>query len=101
MSIKYGSKEFDKEFGPLNVADLLQIGRADMGLNQVEMADELGISKQRLCDYEKSRRLPSPQSLALWAEKFQYSKVVWLQVLLEEQLRRCDLDYEVSVKERK
>lgn len=59
MSIKYSLKNLEKDYDPLTLADLLLIYKEDNKLNQTQMAEKLSISKQKLCDFEKGRRLLS------------------------------------------
>ena len=97
MSIKYTSKDLEKNFGPLSFADLLIIQREDEGLTQVEMAKKLGITKQKLCDFEKQRRTPSLKLAASWAKKLKHPQEVWVQIAIQDQLRQGDLKMEVFV----
>ena len=69
MSIKYSLKKLEKDYGPLTFSDLLLIHREDMGWTQTRMAKELKLSKQKLCDFEKERRLPSVKMAVKWASK--------------------------------
>ena len=61
------------------------------------MSKRLGVSPQRLCDFEKGRRLPSPKSAEKMAEKLGYHPAVWIQVLLQDQLQRENVNLKVSV----
>jgi len=97
MSIKYTSKKLEKDFGPLCFSDLLLIQREDEGFTQVEMAKLLGVSKQKLCDFEKGRRLPSAKMAASWAKKLGHPQEVWVQIILQDQLRRDKLKLKVFV----
>ncbi|MCJ8277350.1 MAG: helix-turn-helix transcriptional regulator [Bdellovibrionales bacterium] len=97
MSTKKGSKYLEDTFGPLTFADLLLMEREDAELSQVAMAEKLGITKQKLCDFEKGRRLPSPKMAASWAKKLKHPQEVWVQIVLQAQLRRDKLRFKVSV----
>ena len=97
MTTKYTAKDLEREFGPLSFSDLLLIQREDDELTQVEMAKKLGISKQKLCDFEKGRRLPSAKMAALWAKKLGHPQEVWVQIVLQDQLRHDKLKLTVSV----
>ena len=97
MNIKYGLKNLEKDYGPLTFSDLLLIQREDKGWTQTRMASELKISKQKLCDFEKGRRLPSIKTTALWAKKMKQPQEVWVQIILQDQLRRNKLKLKVSV----
>ena len=50
---KSATEALEKQFGPLSFADLLLSSRESEELTQVQMAKKLGISQQRLCDFEK------------------------------------------------
>lgn len=97
MSIKKGSKYLEERFGPLTFADLLLIEREEAGVSQVEMAKKLGITRQKICDFEKGRRLPSTKMAASWAKKLGHPQGAWVQVVLQDQLRRDKLRFKVSV----
>jgi transcriptional regulator with XRE-family HTH domain len=95
--VEYGSAELEKDFGPLTFADLLTSYRLGEELTRSEVAKKLGVSRQRLCDLEKGRRLPSIKSAQLWAKKLGFSPTLWVQVVLQDQLRRENVDLKVSV----
>ena len=97
MSIKKGSKYLEEKIGPLTFGDLLLMAREDLELSQVAMSEKLGITKQKLCDFEKGRRLPSPKMAVSWAKKLKHPQEVWIQVVLQDQLRRDKLSFKVSV----
>ena len=97
MNIKYGLKNLEKEYGALTLADLLMLYREDKNLNQTQMAVQLGISKQKLCDFEKGRRLPSLKTVVKWAKKIKHPQKVWVQIVLQDQFRRDNLKLKVSV----
>ena len=97
MNIKYGLKNLEKDYGPLTLADLLLIYREDKKLTQTEMAGKLGISKQNLCDFEKGRRLAGVKMVAKWAKKLKHPQEVWIQIVLQDQLRRNNLNLTVSI----
>lgn len=101
MSIKYGSKEFRRDFGPLTIAKMLMCSRDDLELTQAEMAKKLNVSKQRVCDFEKGRRLPSAKSLIEWDLNEYSTPDFWLTILIEDQFRRDGIDYEVKVSDKK
>lgn len=97
MNIKYSLKKLGEDYGLLAFSDLLLIQREDQGWTQVKMADVLKISKQKLCDFEKGRRLPSVKTVAKWAKKMKQPQEVWVQIVLQDQLRRNKLKLKVSV----
>jgi len=97
MSTKYTSKKLEKDYGPITFADLIIISREDIELTQIKMAKKLGISKQKLCDFEKGRRVPSAKMAAAWAKKLKQPQEVWVQVVLQDQLRKDKINLKVSV----
>ncbi len=97
MSTKYTSKKLEKDFGPITLADLLLISREDLELTQVAMAKKLDVSKQKLCDFEKGRRVPSAKLAASWAKILKQPKEVWVQVVLQDQLRRDNINLKVDI----
>lgn len=97
MNIKYSLKNLEKDYGPLTLADLLMIYREDREITQIQMANKLGISKQKLCDFEKGRRLPSVKMVAKWAKMLKHPQSVWIQVVLQDQLRRNNVKLKVSI----
>lgn len=97
MNIKYNLKKLEKDYGPLSFADLLLIHREDIGWTQTRMAEELNLSKQKLCDFEKERRLPSVKMAVKWAKKLKQPPAVWVQIALQDQLRQNNLKFKVSI----
>ncbi len=97
MSIKYTLEDLEKDYGPLTFSHLLIMQREDEGLSQTEMAGNLGISKQTLCDLEKGRKIPSARTTVKWAKKLKLPPELCLQVALQDQLRRDKLKFKVSV----
>ncbi len=95
--IRHSSAEMERDLGPLSFADLLTSYREGEELSQLEVAKKLGISKQRLCDFEKGRRLPSLRSAHDFGRKLHRHPATWVLVLIEDMLRREKLDIKVSV----
>lgn len=95
--VKYGLENLSKDFGVLTFADLILMQREDAEQTQVEFARSLGLSKQKLCDFEKGRRLPSPKMAEKWAKKLKHPAEVWVQVVLQDQLRRENVKMTVNV----
>lgn len=95
--IKSSSAELERDFGPLSFADLLISYREGEGLTQVDVAKKLGITKQRLCDFEKGRRLPNLRSAYEFGKRLAKHPETWVLVVIEDMLRREKLDIKVSV----
>lgn len=97
MTTKYRIEQLEKDYGRLTFADLLLIQREDADLTQVDMAKKLKITRQKLCDFEKGRRIPSAKMAATWAKKLKQPEEVWVQVVLQDQLERDNLKLKVKV----
>lgn len=97
MSIKYTSEDLENDFGSLTFSDILLIQREDEKLTQIEMAQKLGISKQKLCDFEKGRKIPSVKMATLWAKKLGHPQEVWAQIALQDQFKKDKLKLKVSI----
>ena len=96
-SRKLASERLEAKFGLINFSDLLISSREIEGMTQAAMSRRLSISSQRLCDFEKGRRLPSPKSVEKMAKKLGYHPAVWIQILLQDQLQREKVNLKVSV----
>jgi len=99
MNIKktYGTKELERDFGPLTFGNALESHRLGEEMTQKEFALLLGISPQSLCDLEKERRIPSPARAAKIARILKKSEKFWIQLALQDALRKENLNYKVSV----
>ena len=95
---KYGVKNLDKERGPVTFAKLLHTYRITEDLTQDELGVKLGgLSRGVICDYEKGRRIPSPEKAAEIANALEQIEHYWVQVAIQDYLRELDLDYQVKL----
>jgi transcriptional regulator with XRE-family HTH domain len=94
---KRASELLAAEFGPLTVARLLLAHRDSLAISQAAMAKKLKVSSQKLCDFEKGRRLPSPQTAERWASILGVSPQVWVEAVLREQIQGCKTISQVTV----
>ncbi|MDC0980253.1 helix-turn-helix transcriptional regulator [Bdellovibrionales bacterium] len=94
---KYSLGELEKDFEPLSFGDLLRFQREDGELTQAQCAKKLGITRQKICDFEKGRRLPSPKLVEKWAKKLGHPPEVWVQVVLQDQLRKEKVNMKVNI----
>ena len=92
------SKSLEKEFGPLYFCDLLKAHRLGEEMTQEELATKLDISKQKVCDYEKGRRLPSMETAVKWAKKLKEPHEIWVRAYLQQQVDEADLKLKVDIK---
>ena len=99
--VKYGVRELEKEFGPLTFGRLLSSFRLGEEWTQGEMAQVLRISKQSLCDLEKGRRIPTPGRAASIARKLKMHEGSFVQLALQDELKRENLDLFVHISETK
>lgn len=90
-------RELTNEFGPLTFGDALLSYRKGEELNQKEFATLLGISSQSLCDIEKGRKIPSPLRAASIAKKLEEPIAFWVQLALQDTIKKENLDLKVSV----
>jgi transcriptional regulator with XRE-family HTH domain len=95
--IKYGSKELEKDFGPLTFGQLLESHRLSEELSQSDMAKKLKISRQKLNDFEHGRRSPSLRMTADFAERLGEHAPTWISIVIEEMLRKDHLDFKVTL----
>lgn len=70
-------------------------------MTQVEMAKLLGISRQNLCDIEHGRRFVGPRMAATFSEKLGYSIGHFVQMALQDELRKAGLSFNVTLDEHK
>lgn len=101
MSIKYGLKELEKEFGRLSFGRLLRSHRIGEDLSQVEMAKLLKISKQSLNDIENGRTIPSITRAVEIANKIGLMEATLVELAIQDQFHREDLNLVVKVEGRK
>ncbi len=99
MSTKgqYGIPELEKDFGCLTFGNALASYRTGEEKSQRDFAVFLGISPQSLCDIEKERRIPSPSRAAKIARKLGEPESFWVQLALQDMLRKEDLNLIVSI----
>lgn len=94
---KVGIAEIEKQFGPLTFGRLLKSHRLGEELTQVEMADQLKISKQNLNDLEHGRKVPSIRRAVQIARKIGVLEDLAVQLVLQAHVSREKLNYTVTV----
>jgi len=95
--IEFSLDEALAKNGPISFGDLLLSHRMCEEMTQIEMAKFLGISKQSLCDLEKGRALPSLTRAANIAKKLGMLAESFVEVAIQDQLRKQKLSFEVKV----
>ena len=75
---------------PLTFGELLESIRESEEMSRKELADTLGISPQRLCDYEKGRVFPSPKTALEYAQLLGYSGAQFAALAVEGSMAASD-----------
>jgi len=94
---QYGVSNLERDFGYLTFGNALASYRIGEEKSQREFAIFLGISPQSLCDIEKERRIPSPSRAAKIAGKLGEPESFWVQLALQDMLRKENLNLVVSI----
>ena len=94
---QYGTSEMERDFGRLTFGNALASYRIGEEKSQRAFAVFLGISPQSLCDIEKERRIPSPSRAAKIARQLSEPESFWVQLALQDMLRKENLDLVVSI----
>lgn len=98
MSTKtYGTSKLERDFGRLTFGNALSSYRLGEEQSQKEFASFLGISPQSLCDIEKERRIPTPSRAAKIAKRLGEPESFWVQLALQDMLRKEELDLTISI----
>jgi transcriptional regulator with XRE-family HTH domain len=85
--------------GPLTMGMILSARRKSEYKTLQQFAKILGVSKAHLCDIEKGRRLVSPKRAVRFAKKIGNSATHFVQVAINDLLRKEGLKYHVELKE--
>lgn len=83
--------------GPLTMAEILKTLRESDETSQQDFAEQLGISKQNLCDIEKGRKFVSSPRAAIFATKLGYPPTYFIQHALQEELDRAGVRLRIIV----
>jgi DNA-binding XRE family transcriptional regulator len=94
---RLASEDLAHDFGALSFADLLISYREGEELTQAQVAKRIGISKQRLCDFEKGRRLPSLRAAFNFGKQLGKHPETWVLVVIEDMLRKEKLNIKLAV----
>lgn len=85
--------------GKLIFGKLIWAIRKSEEIRQVDFAKRLGISKQHLCNIEHDRKTISPQLAAKYAVKLGYSEKQFIRLVLQDELDKAGLPFNVEVKQ--
>lgn len=88
-----------KIVGHIGFGEMIQAHRQSRELNQITMAEMIGISKQDLCNIEKGRKLVSVERAIFFAEALGMPKKTFAKYALQDQLYKAGISGEVVIKE--
>lgn len=83
--------------GKLTLGKLLHAIRESEDETLVKFSENLGISKQHLCDIEHERKLVSPKLAAEYANKLGFSKEQFIRLSIQDALDRDGLNVIVDI----
>ena len=82
----------------LTLGKLIWAIRQSDDISQVDFAENLGISKQHLCDIEHDRKIVSPKLAAKYAKLLGYSEEQFIRLSLQDLVDRDGLNVQVDVR---
>lgn len=83
----------------LSLANFIKTAREGEGLSQSAFAEQLGITRHRLCDIEHGRSRLSPKLAAEFAKKLGYSESQFVRLALQDILERDHLSYTIELQD--
>ena len=83
--------------GQLTLPDLVDSIRKGEGWTKKEMAEELGVSATYYSDFVAGKKPVSPQKAADWAETLGYDALQFVELALQDQLKRNNLPFTVQL----
>lgn len=83
--------------GPLSFGALLRSIREGEEMTLAAFAEQLGVSRQNVCDIEHGRRFVSPARAAEWAAVLGYSEKQFVRLALQDQVSQAGLHLRVVV----
>ena len=83
--------------GPMSFGEMLASHRESEGVTLQEFASRLGMNRQRVCDYEKGRKFPSPEMAWKMGELLGYSGPQFARRAIEEALARNGILASVTI----
>jgi len=92
-TVSTGSQQLFQQLGlpVLTFGALLEAYRTEHNLTQEAIAQQLGTVKQRICDYEAGRRLPTLKLAHQIALTLGGVAEVWVQAVVNEQLKKAGI----------
>jgi transcriptional regulator with XRE-family HTH domain len=83
--------------GPLTFSKMLKAIRLSDEVSQVELANNIGVSRGLICDIEKGRRFPTFEQANNIANYLGYSPQGFIAILIQDQLREVNLPMKVTL----
>lgn len=90
-------KYLERKDGVLTLGAALKSERLCREMNLTDFSNELGISVQHLSDIEKGRRIVSAEKAAELADSIGDSKALFVELALQDSVRRSGLKLRVRV----
>lgn len=97
IKIKYGSKELERDFGPMTFGKIVHSYRLAEGLSKKEFSAILGVSPRTLSEIEKGRRIPTPERASLIAKKLKEPVSYWIQLAIQDHFNHIGLKLKISI----
>jgi transcriptional regulator with XRE-family HTH domain len=83
--------------GPLTLQSLVDAIREGEDWTKKKMSEELGVSATYYSDFVAGNKPVSPQKAAQWADALGYDPLQFVQLALQDQLKRYNLPFKVSL----
>ena len=100
-SLKSGTEKLKALFGEFSFGDYLMSFRKGENLTQTELAKKLKISRQNLCDLEKSRVIPSLERAEKIAKLLGESELFYIEAAMRDFLKRKHKNLSLKIIQRK
>ena len=81
----------------LTLGGLLRAIREGEALSQRAFAEQLGVSRQYICDIEHRRRFVSAKAAYQYAQLLGYSPEQFVRLALQDELNNANIPYEIDV----
>lgn len=96
-----GLKSIEKLRGQMTFGRLLLSFRLSQNLSQLQLGKKVGLSKANICDLEKGRSMPTIARAKKIAKALCEIEAYWVEVAIQDMLKRERLNYTVKIEENK
>ena len=83
--------------GPLTIANMLESHCACEEVSQADLARQLGITRQHLCNIIHGHKMVSPGRAAKFARVLGLCEKLWIKAAIDDQLRSDGLNYTITI----